>query len=219
MVAPIIAVVNGKGGTGKTTTAVNVAACLVERGYRVLLVDADPQGSATWWVEHGGTDFEIDLAKESDPRRLALLRQAARSVDYMLVDTVPAHDAASLTTVVRAADWLLMPTPPSAMDIGALGETIKNVVTPTGVPYRVVLTRVDPRSLNEALGTQSQLRDLGIPAMRSFVRSYRAHELASYDGQPITRWKGAYARQAADDYRAVTDELLDLIGRTHGAQA
>jgi hypothetical protein len=68
----VVAVVNGKGGVGKTTTAVSLAALLSERG-PVLLVDADPQGSASWWCGRGEMPF--GLAQEGDPRLLARLRR------------------------------------------------------------------------------------------------------------------------------------------------
>ena len=57
----ILAVVNGKGGVGKTTTAINLAAILAEN-HEVLLVDADPQGSATWWVERSEEGMAFDLS-------------------------------------------------------------------------------------------------------------------------------------------------------------
>ena len=54
----VIAVANHKGGVGKTTTAVNMSACLVEKGYRVLLVDLDPQGNATSHLGYNPFSFD-----------------------------------------------------------------------------------------------------------------------------------------------------------------
>jgi chromosome partitioning protein len=78
---------------------------------------------------------------------------------------------------------------------------------PTGVAHRVLLTRVDQRSLGEAREAQKTLMELGIPACRAFVRAYKAHERAALEGMPITQWRGKNARAAEADYRQVIDEI------------
>lgn len=209
----VLAIVNGKGGVGKTTTAVNLAAILAETR-RVLLVDADPQASATWWVERGEMPF--DLAQEHDPKLLSQLRRV-KDYETVVVDTRPALRSEGLDAVLKAADYVILPTPPAPMDLTALMETIRQAVRPVGVTHRVLLTRVDPRSLNEALEALAVLSGGGTPAFHAFVRAYKAHERAALDGQPITSWRGLNAREAEADYRRVTDELLrDLKAVNHG---
>lgn len=199
----ILVVANGKGGVGKTTTAMGLAAIFSEK-YKVLVVDADIQGSFTWWASRGNMPFE--LTQETNPQLLGRLRQI-EGYDLIMVDTPPALQSEALVTVLSIADYLILPTPPAPMDLAALIETVKQAVTPIGIPHWVVLTKVDPRSLGEALEAQNTLMELGIPACNAFVRIYKAHERAALAGIPITQWNGKNAREAEADYRRVANEL------------
>lgn len=201
----VLVVLNGKGGVGKTTTAVNLAATLAEQG-RVLLVDADPQGSASWWVERSEGAIGFDLKQEADPTFLAQLRDL-QDYDMVVVDTPPALNSEALAAVVPAADYVVLPTPPAPMDLAALIETVRSAVVPAKVPHRVLLTKVDPRSLAEALDAQNTLMELGIPACNAFIRAYKAHERAALDGMTIAQWRGKNAREAEADYRRAADEI------------
>jgi chromosome partitioning protein len=201
----ILVVLNGKGGVGKTTTAVNLAATLSET-QKVLLVDADPQGSATWWVERSDSGMGFDLSQETQPHLLSQLRQID-DYEVIVVDTPPALGSQALSATIGAADYLILPTPPAPMDLTVLIETVRQAVTPVGVAHRVLLTRVDPRSLNEAIEAQNTLLELGIPACNAFIRAYKAHERAALDGSSISQWRGRNAKEACSDYRRVVDEI------------
>lgn len=200
----IIVVANGKGGVGKTTTTMALSGIFSEQ-YKVLAVDADAQGSFTWWVDRNQHKM-FDLVQETNPRLLGQLR-SIEAYELIVVDTPPALDSEALAAVVAVADYLLLPTPPAPIDLTALIQTVKKAILPVGVAHRVLLTRVDPRSWGEALEAQNTLKEVGIPACKTFIRAYKAHERAALEGVPITQWRGKHSREAAADYRKVADEI------------
>lgn len=119
----------------------------------------------------------FELSTETDPKLLTKLRQV-QGYDLIVVDTPPALRSDALKAVVQASDYLVLPTQPAPMDFTALIETVRLAIAPIGVTHRVLLTKVDPRSLNDALDAQKSLMESGIPVFNAFVRAYKAHERA-----------------------------------------
>ncbi|MBU6229816.1 MAG: ParA family protein [Cyanobacteria bacterium REEB459] len=201
----LLVVLNGKGGVGKTTTAVNLAAIFAETR-SVLLVDADPQGSALWWTGRSPRALGFDSVKVADAAALGQLSQSYHH-DLIIVDTPPALHSPALTLVLPMATYVLLPTPPAPMDLAALITTVNQAVSPQGVPHRVLLTKVDSRSVGEAIEAQRTLLDLNIPACKAFIRAYKAHERAALEGVPVLHWHGQNAQEARSDYCRVAEEI------------
>ena len=131
-----ITVAADKGGVGKTTTAVHLAAYLQTRAATVL-IDGDPNRSATEWGAAGGQfPFAIvDVAEGT---------HTARQFDHVVIDTDAQPDPADLAQLARGCDVLIIPTVPAALDTRALQRTLQTLHGLAAKNYRVLLTKVPP---------------------------------------------------------------------------
>lgn len=118
----VIAVLNQKGGSGKTTIATHLARALQLDGADVLLVDSDPQGSARDWAAVK-EDNPVTVVGIDRPTIDRDVKNVARKVDYVVVDGAP--QAADLAvSAIKAADFILIPVQPSPYDIWATADLV-----------------------------------------------------------------------------------------------
>lgn len=116
-----IAVLNQKGGSGKTTIATHLATALMRVGHDILLVDSDPQGSARDWAAVR-EDQPVPVVGIDRPTIGRDLKNLARK-DYVIIDGAPqAADLAA--SAIKAADFILIPVQPSPYDIWATAELV-----------------------------------------------------------------------------------------------
>lgn len=177
----IVALAQRKGGVGKTTLAVSVAAELSERGYDVGLVDADPQGSACEWARPGNLSFPVyELPFDREPVALWARRIRMMAGECIVVDAPPAD--AAVGAAVAIADVLLVPCTPSGLDLESTAHTLGIVRAvrerrQAHLGVALVPNRVDSRTL-EGRQVIDELRAFGetvagpIGNRSAFVRAF-----------------------------------------------
>jgi chromosome partitioning protein len=210
----VVAVANQKGGVGKTTTTVNLAAVFADSSGRVLVVDADPQGSAAEFAAAAGEtlDFEVRVAARAD--EISRLREL-RGYDTVLIDCAGnLHDTPLLGEVLAVADFAVIPFVPERAAVQPTLATAR-VIAAAGLPYRVLINAADPlRGGGPVEDARAMFDSAGVPYFQSFARRYVSIPSSQLDGLPITAYRGDRSwRSALDDARRVQTELLIELGR------
>lgn len=205
----LVAVTNQKGGAGKTTTTMNLAAITAENS-RVLVVDVDPQQSTTWWASTAGDALPFDFAADTDAGNLARLRTLP--FDVIFVDT-PGNltDSKILASVLSVADFAIIPTEPEALCIPPMVRTIRTLIEPSETPYRVLLSKIDMRVPGQLLDAETLIDSLALPRFSRAIRKYKVHADAPIEGTVVTQYlESRQTSKAIDDYRAVALELMTI---------
>lgn len=119
-----IAIISQKGGAGKTTLALHLAAAAQNAGKVALIMDTDPQATASQWASWR-QDQPPEVIDSPPPRLAAKIEQAkAQGAEFIVIDTPPHADSAA-RAAVEAADIVLIPCRPSAFDLAAIQTTVK----------------------------------------------------------------------------------------------
>jgi len=226
-------VLNQKGGVGKSTISVNLAAVTADvlnhsddpdASSPVLALSVDPQGSAVWWASRMN-DLPFHIAQAHDDLAgLTSLRQLP-GIQHVYVDTPgwidldadaagsdplgagPAADV--LRAVLDLADQVIVPIETEPLSFDPPARTITKVIEPRGLRYIVVINNWDPRDGSYDLNqTKDFVKANGWPLANTVIRHYKLHARASADGQVVTEYPlNRVALQAREDFYKFALEL------------
>lgn len=214
MGAKIIAVVNQKGGAGKTTLAMLLAGSLADQGWRVLVADADPQNTALHWAGMGaGFPAQVEDASGEEGKLHKALRKRQEAFDYIVIDSPPAAMAPVTGSALKAAHLALVPVIPSPLDLWA-SVRIREAIAQArhknpDLEARLVVNQMQPNTLlaQEVLG---MLPEFGIPLLAGSLKSRTAYRQCAALGASI-RALGSRAALAGLEVDALRREVEGLL--------
>lgn len=180
---PTIAIISQKGGAGKTTLAIHLAAAAQEVGLVSLIIDTDPQATASQWASW--RDNRPPEVIDSPPPRLAAKVAAGREqgAQFVVIDTPPHADSAA-RAAVEIADLVLIPCRPSAFDLSAIQTTAK-LVQLLRKPAFVVFTAGAPNAPRVYAEAGDLVASFGTPACPIILADRAAYRHASADGNTV----------------------------------
>ena len=232
-----ILVINGKGGSGKTTVSTNIAAWLAQRGETTVLVDADPQGSASYWTKSRPSDlapvYGVRIEQNSRITRSFQWR-APRSTRWLITDAAPGLSDTALNDIIHNHDIIIVPVLPSDIDIRASARFIGELLLTQTMrrqrrPIAVIANRVKQQT-NAWERLQKFLLSLNIPypaTLRDtqyYVRAYsegrgisdytqQSHSRDREDWDLLLRWLDAQV-DAAEWLNKVFPETEEIESNT-----
>lgn len=219
---PVISFANAKGGAGKTTAALLLATEFARQGYRVAVLDADPQHWITQWFEATGAVTNMEVISEVSVASLqGHLRMLANQADYVVIDLAGARDAL-VTAAIGLSDHVLIPVQGCAMDAKGAAQIIDliGLIEQTShlrIAHSVVMTRVTSMVTTRALLTiKGLLARRGVNvidtpiAERSAFRELFEHGGTLYTMDPAKVSNLDKARENARSFAAEVQRLLPM---------
>lgn len=208
----VISISGQKGGTGKTSLAVNIAEALRLAGSRVVVVDLDPQASARYWrdiAEEQGATETVPVIASTGMGLMPALRALEPAADVIIVDTPP-RMGTEARAAMATASLVLTPVSMGGADVWALEQTratiaeVRGMRTDGGPRVVAVLNRIDPRTAF-ARGLPAAVRAQGFEVAETVI----TNRVAWAESMAVGRALATYAPDSAamEELRALLAEV------------
>ncbi|NEU80981.1 ParA family protein [Nostoc sp. UIC 10630] len=197
---PIISLSSFKGGVSKTTSAICLASLFCDDG-ATLVIDADPNRSATTWARPGGLPFQVCGEKEA----AKLMR--TQKFEFIIFDTPARPNDAEVEDLARGCDLLIVPTPPDLLGMDAMALMAKSL--PPETNWKVLLTMIPPPPQRDGEEAMSALLTQGYPVLSRGIRFYKAYKDAVTNGVPVYKVRGG--KVAWRDWTEIKNEVIQAI--------
>lgn len=195
----IITVASFKGGQAKTTTAVHLTALLNEQK-PALLVDGDPNRSATSWNRRKGFPFKVVDEKQSI--------RFAKEFEHIIIDTQARPTQEDIKVLADGCDLLIVPLTPDALSLDAV-FLFADTLTQLGTRgFRILLTIVPPKPARDGDEAIATLSEANLPVFKTYIRRYKAFQKAALEGVLIKEVDDPHAEDGWSDYVNVLKELI-----------
>lgn len=203
----IISFVTQKGGSGKTTLAINCSVVAARKNKKVLIIDMDRQGTAESWYQDRDSENPHLIKIEATELEKAIDLARAQKFDFVIIDT-PGRDEPAQASAIRLADFCVVPCRPSPADMKATPPTV-DTIRRLGKPAFFVLTQTPPRSfrIREA---ERGLSVLGTVCPIPIV-SRAAYQDAQGAGLGVTEFDGE--GKAAEEIQELWNWMQKKIGK------
>lgn len=205
----VIAILNQKGGTGKTTLALNLAAGLVRRAPTVV-IDADPQRSISQWIAMGEAANDLPAATQIGAAPAAAIAQLKQHHRYVLVDCPPSVQGPVIEAVMASADLVLIPVLPSPLDLWASVEMAALVSQARqknrALQAYLVLNQVETRNALSRV-MQQAVAEFDLPLLQASLQRRAAYRTAAVEGVSVYAL-GSRGLQAVADIEAIIEEVI-----------
>lgn len=208
----IIAVLTTKGGEGKTTLVINIANCLALMGYRVLVVDTDPQQSLVTWFMQGDGEPAFNVMATVNEKEIRQLHTMRGDYDFILVDGA-ATVAYTTAAAVATADLVIIPVKASPLSYAATSAVMELVKTrrkKRKLPAHFIMTMIQQRAaLNDVLA--ASIDNSGFPRLKTSLRNRQIFPRAMYSGRTVFDENSPAARQAQGEIEIITKEIMEIL--------
>lgn len=205
----VIAVLNPKGGSGKTTLAIHLAYALKEHG-RTLLVDADIQGSARDWSAAGSSGLPvIGLDRPTLDRELQAI---GGDYQWIVIDGASKVEK-MVASGVKAADMILIPVQPSALDLWACAPLVDVIQArqqaTDGRPAAAFVVVRAKKNTSIAREMRRAVEGYGLPLLPHTIYDRTLYARAITEGTTVQAMDAA--SEAANEIRLLTNRVLEAF--------